>query len=131
MALRHELPTHLAVEDRILAGLTMRQLMLLLGGLPGAYAGWLHSQALPLALRLTLTACGLALTLATALWRPGAHDLPTWALLLLRYLALPKRCVWRPAPSVAPSPVTDVLWQAVQPELTWGANAPPERTVQP
>jgi hypothetical protein len=103
--LRHELPTHLAVEDRILAGLTMRQLMLLLGGLPGAYAGWVQSEALPLALRLALTTLGLALTLATALWRP--------------------------APAAAPSPVTDVLWQAVQPELTWGANAPPERTVQP
>jgi hypothetical protein len=131
MALRHELPTHLAVEDRILAGLTMRQLMLLLGGLPGAYAGWVQSEALPLALRLALTTLGLALTLATALWRPGGQDLMTWALLLLRYLSLPKRCVWRPVPTADPAPVADVLWQAVQPELTWGANAPPERTVQP
>ena len=56
MERRHELPTHLGVEDHILGNLSMRQLLLLLSGLAAAYAAWTQLPALPLAVRATLAA---------------------------------------------------------------------------
>ena len=39
-SLRHEIPTHLNVEDRALFGLSVRQLALLLAGCAAAYAAY-------------------------------------------------------------------------------------------
>lgn len=96
MAQRHELPTHLSVEDRVLGGCSMRQLLVLLSGLAGTYALWFQLPAWPLALRALLAAAGLLATMAVALVRPGGRNLAAWTLALLRYAALPKRSVWRP-----------------------------------
>ena len=54
MATRHEIPTHLAVEDRLLAGLTMPQLLVLLVGGCAGYVAWQGAGFLPATARLTL-----------------------------------------------------------------------------
>ena len=118
MTPRHELPTHLAVEDHVLGTLTMRQLAVLLGGLSGAYALWFQFPGLPPPLRTALAALLALGTLAQALLRPAGHSLSAWTLLLLRYAAQPKRSVWRPRPAPAdPPPVS--AWTALAPSLAW------------
>ena len=92
---RHEIPTHLGVEDRAFAGLTMRQLMTLGVGLALAYSAG-NELPLPVALRLALAGAVAVLSLLLALCRPGGRALDDWAFVLLRYYALPRLGVWRP-----------------------------------
>ena len=47
---RHEVPTHLNIEDKAFAGLTMRQLMVAIIGLALAYSA-MSEAPLPLAVR--------------------------------------------------------------------------------
>lgn len=91
---RHEVPTHLNIEDRAFAGLTMRQLMVVIIGLALAYAA---ISGLPVALpfRLVAGASVLAITGAFSLWQPGGRSLEDWAFVLLRYVAVPRIAVWQ------------------------------------
>ncbi len=114
MAIHHELPTHLAVEDRVLAGLSMRQLLLLVSGACGAYALWLQLAWLPAGPRAALVALNLVGSLLLALWRPGGRGVEHWALILLRYALTPRVAVWRPAVPV----------QVAAPERPWATYAP-------
>ena len=91
---RHEIPTHLNIEDRAFAGLTMRQLMLVIVGLGLAYAAT-GELPLPVALRLASGAFVLATTAAVSLWQPGGRPIEDWAFVLLRYIAVPRVAVWR------------------------------------
>jgi hypothetical protein len=121
MMARHELPTHLAVEDHVLGNLTMRQLVVLLSGLSGAYALWVQVPGLPPQLRTALAAVLVLGTLALALLRPAGHSLSAWALVLLRYAALPKRSVWRPRSAPA-DPTPAGAWTPLAPSLAWAAD---------
>lgn len=128
MERRHELPTHLGVEDHILGILTMRQLLLLLSGLAGAYAAWTQVAIFPFAARSVLATTVLVVTLAFALVRPGSRSLAAWALAIGRYHTLPPIAVWQPH-----LPVRDKVtppqaaWSAHAPRLAW-ANGPTRRT---
>ena len=51
---RHEIPTHLNVEDKAFVGLSVRQLMNLIVGLSTAYALWNDWPDLPLPVRAGL-----------------------------------------------------------------------------
>ena len=93
---RHEIPTHLAVEDRVLAGLTMPQLLVLLGGGSGAYAAWQHVTVLDAGARLTLAGAILTSAAAAALFRPQGHSVFAWTHRLGRYHAMPRLLLWRP-----------------------------------
>jgi hypothetical protein len=103
MATRHEIPTHLAVEDRLLAGLTMPQLLVLLVGGCAGYLTWQGAAFLPATVRLTLAGAALLASAVVALVRPHGRSLLAWTLVVLRYLALPRVCLWRAgaAPSTA------------------------------
>ena len=91
---RHEVPTHLNIEDKAFAGLTMRQLMVAMIGLALAYA--VASEApLPLAVRLAGGAIVLTATVAFSLWRPAGRPTEDWAFVLLRYVSVPRIAVWR------------------------------------
>lgn len=91
---RHEVPTHLNIEDKAFAGLTMRQLMVAIIGLAIAYS--VMSEApLPLALRLGAGATVLLVTAAVSFWQPAGRSLEDWAFVLLRYVSLPRVVVWR------------------------------------
>ena len=95
MTTRHEIPTHLAVEDRLLAGLTMPQLLVLLVGGCAGYVAWQGAVFLPATVRLTLAGAALVASAAAALFRPHGQSLLAWTLIVLRYLALPRVCLWR------------------------------------
>jgi len=92
---RHEIPTHLNVEDKAFAGLTMRQLMTVAIGLALAY-GAASEPPVPIPLRLAIAGAVLAATSVLTLWRPGDRPLEDWAFVLLRYWSLPRVAVWRP-----------------------------------
>jgi hypothetical protein len=92
---RHEIPTHLTVEDRVALGLSLRQVLYLLVGLAGAYGAWNQWDALPDGARAALAATCLLVAAAVALCRPGHRGLDEWVIALLRYTTVPKRAVWR------------------------------------
>lgn len=131
MEQRHELPTHLGVEDHILGILTMRQLLLLLSGLAGAYAAWTQVAIFPFAARSVLATTVLVFTLAFALVRPGSRSLAAWVMAIGRYHTLPRIAVWQPhlpvRDTVAPAPVA---WSAHAPRLAW-TSGPTRRTPRP
>lgn len=92
---RHEIPTHLNVEDKAFAGLTMRQLMTAAVGLGLAYG---TASELPLPMPVRLVAAGIVLVAVAivALWRPAGRPMEDWMFVLLRYWATPRIAVWRP-----------------------------------
>ncbi len=92
---RHEIPTHLNVEDRIFGGLTMRQLMTAAIGLALAY-GAASEPPLPAPVRLVSAAVVLIALALVVLVRPGGRPFEDWAFVLLRYWAAPRVAVWRP-----------------------------------
>jgi hypothetical protein len=106
--LRHEIPTHLDVQDKVIFGLTTRQTMHLLIGLAAAAFAWTHlssadvADVIPLAARLAAVALCLCSALATALVRPYGRGVEEWAVVVLRFAATPRRAVWRPTPYPAP-----------------------------
>lgn len=103
-----EIPTHLEVEDRILFGLTLRQGIIALVGLSLGYALYAQLGHLPwfagagageghplLALRIGAGCLPVLAALTLALIQPAGRPLEEWLFALARYMALPKRCVWR------------------------------------
>jgi hypothetical protein len=120
MALTHEIPTHLNVEDKPLLGLTMRHFMELMAGLAGTYSLWNQWPQLPLGGRLTLTALSLAMTLACSFLRPGGLNVEKWALIGLEYALTPRRRLWRPAePDPAEWWPRPSRWEELTPRLAW------------
>lgn len=118
---RHEIPTHLNVEDRVIAGLTMRQLMTAVAGLSLVYAA-LSEPPMPFALRLVAAGLvGLGTTFAV-LWRPAGRPLEDWAFILLRYWALPRVAVWRPRAAGPPREDPAPRYEVVVPEPSWAAD---------
>lgn len=101
---RHEIPTHLEVEDKILGTLTVRQLLFLAVGLSLSYGLWglLHQLAvspghhLPIVAQIALAAIPALCTLVLALAQPGGRPLEEWLLAIARYAGQPKVCIWRP-----------------------------------
>lgn len=105
---RHEIPTHLEVEDKILGTLTVRQLLFLAVGLSLSYGLWglLHQLAvspghhlplaMPLVAQIALAAIPALCTLVLALAQPGGRPLEEWLLAIARYASQPKVCIWRP-----------------------------------
>ena len=91
---RHEIPTHLDVEDRLFAGLTPRQLLLLCMGIGLGYSVWQrlhHMLPVPLVLLLAIVPALVGVAFATI--RPEDRPLEQWLLTVTRYAALPKVCI--------------------------------------
>ena len=128
MAQRHEIPTHLAVEDRVLSGLTMPQLLVLLCGLCAGYALWQGCPAALAQLRPALAASALAGGIASALLRPQGRGLLTWTLVVGRYLLVPRLYLWRPCHVATVDTGADEHWLNGAPRLAWACTgAPPTR----
>lgn len=111
---RHEVPTHLNIEDKAFAGLTMRQLMVVIIGLALAYAA-MSELPLPLPFRLAVGAFVLLTTAAFSLWQPGGRSLEDWAFVLLRYVAVPRVVVWRVRTSDLHEPEQAARFEVVLP----------------
>jgi len=117
---RHEIPTHLNVEDRAFYGLTIRQVMYLTIGLSGGYALWNQLPAFPVILRGGPAVLCLVLALTFALLRPHSRSLDEWAFVALHHAAIPKASVWRPRePEVSDSQEYFSDWEELTPHLAW------------
>ena len=115
---RHEIPTHLNVEDKAFAGLTMRQLMTAAVGLGLAYGA---ASELPLPMPIRLMAAGVVLVAVAllALWRPADRPLEDWAFVLLRYWAVPRVAVWRPRRLDLDKAEARPTYEVLVPEPAW------------
>jgi hypothetical protein len=123
---RHEIPTHLSVEDKAFAGLTMRQLMTAAVGLALAY-GAVSEPPFPLSLRLIAAGLVLAAVALFALWRPAGRPLEDWAFVLLRYWSIPRIAVWRPREVPVQADDRAASYEVVVPEPVWTDGAPAEK----
>ena len=130
---RHEIPTHLNVEDKAFIGLSVRQLMNLIVGLSTAYAIWNDWPGLPLPVRAAMAGACLIVALALTLIRPGGRPLEEWAFVALHYVATPKTSVWRPRePDPAAWRPGLGAWEELDARLSWqptsaDAETPEER----
>lgn len=95
--MRHEIPTHLEVEDRLLWSLTARQTLLLLIGALIGYSFWLNmGWLIPWwALRLAGALVIFVLSAALAFIRPRGRNLESWVFAILHYVAIPKLYIWQ------------------------------------
>jgi hypothetical protein len=132
---RHEIPTHLNVEDRALFGLTLRQVMHLLAGLAAAYALWTHlaeRPEIPAPVRLTAAALCFVAFAAITLLRPYGRSLGDWLLAVAAFSVASRRSIWLRSPAAPldapPVPNADVAWQEFAPRLSWPSL--PERPVK-
>jgi hypothetical protein len=100
----YELPTHLEVEDQLIAGLTARHLLRLLIGASLAYGVWDQVLWLPEEVRLVAAVILTALGGAFALLQPQGRPLDQWLVVLLLFLICPRQLVWKPG-------VTQQDWQ--------------------
>jgi hypothetical protein len=98
---RHEIPTHLDVQDRILGRLTTRDALFLIVGAAAAYALGTE-RSLSLDVRVPLGAIAAIASAALALVRVGGRPLDDWLGSLVAYLFTPRRATWRPR-----SPIRD------------------------
>jgi hypothetical protein len=114
----YEVPTHLQVEDALIAGLTPRELLRLVAGASIAYAVWDQLTFLPTALRAGLTAAAAVLGVVFALVHPGARPLDQWVLAAIVFLVSPRHWRWQPGLS-APEP------DNADPEEEWADLVPP------
>jgi PrgI family protein len=116
----HELPTHLQVEDVLLAGLTARQLLRLMIGASLAYGLWDQAISLPIPIRAVLAAVLAAAGLLVALFQPGGRPLDQWVLAALLFALLPRRLVWRPSePDIRKSSRPQSGWAELAPRPEW------------
>lgn len=106
---RHQVPTHLDVEDRAFLGLSVRQVLLLTCAAAGAYGLSQLGTALPLWLRVALAAVCFVLLAALVLVRPGGRGLLDWAVVALGYAAGTRRSVWRLVPPAVPGNYSQIL----------------------
>lgn len=117
---RHEVPTHLNVEDKAFWGLSVRQALTLASGLSGGYSLWTQWPDLPELLRLALAVGCLMAAAILALVRPGGRALEEWAFVALHYAALPKASVWRHGESASRGRRPhDTTWAELAPRVVW------------
>ena len=120
---RHEVPTHLDVEDKVLFGLTVRQFLYLLVGTSASYALWDQVAVLGDGLRVAGVGVCFGTTLAFALLRPAGRALEEWLVAGLVFVASPRCATWQP---VEPAPAdwrpAGAGWQELTPSLAWAED---------
>ena len=97
----HKVPTHMSLPDKVVFGLTARQLLLLLIGCSLGYNLWLHLGALAAfalpgeVLRIAITLIPAGVAAALALISIADRPLEVWLLVLVRYWQRPRVYLWR------------------------------------
>lgn len=114
---RHEIPTHLEVEDRLVLGLTLRQALFILAGLSASYTVFTQLHSVPflanahlVVLRLFVAFLPSLVALVSAVVQPAGRPIEEWVFVLTRYAAVPHISVWGPRSSDdahAPDPNVD------------------------
>lgn len=92
---RHEIPTHLNGEDKLFAGLAVRQIMFLTVGGASGYGLWNQWPEFILAGRVGLALLGFGLGAALAFVRPHGRGREEWAFIAGHFAALPRVSAWR------------------------------------
>ena len=119
--IRHEIPTHLNVEDKALFGLSVRQVMLLIVGVSLAYGLWNQLPDVVLPLHLGLSALVFLAFAAVALFRPGQRPLEEWLFVVAHYALVPRLATWYPTePPLLDWLLDDREWEELTPEPIWG-----------
>jgi hypothetical protein len=117
---RHQVPTHLNVEDRLVLGLTARQFLYLLSGVAVGYGAWDAHAWLAFEPRLALALTALLAGAALALVRPAGRGLDQWLLVVFQFLFAPRRCAWRiPEPDPAAWRAREAAWADIAPRVAW------------
>jgi len=97
----HKVPTHMSVPDKVVFGLTARQLLILLIGCSASYDLWLQLHALNpytalgLMVRVGIAVLPAVAATALALISVAGRPLEAWSLVLFRYWQRPQTYVWR------------------------------------
>ncbi len=97
----HKVPTHMSIPDKVVFGLTARQLLILLIGCSASYDLWLQLHALNpytalgLMVRVGIAVMPAAAATALALISVAGRPLEAWSLVLFRYWQRPQTYVWR------------------------------------
>ncbi len=123
MSKRHEIPTHLNVEDKAIWGMSITQVMNMIAGCAGTYQAWNQWPWMPLWARCAIAAISLVMTLAFTFLRPFGRRLDEWALVALRYLATPKVSRWVTREQPADEQPATGEWQELKPAVAWEAGA--------
>ena len=92
----YELPTHLQVEDQLIAGLTIRQLLRVVVGASAAYCVWDRAPWMSSDMRLAAAGVPVIIGLLFASLQPGGRSLDQWLLAMLLFFAMPRRLAWQP-----------------------------------
>jgi hypothetical protein len=119
----YEIPTHLQVEDVLIAGLTPRQLVRLLAGASIAYGIWDQAMLLPLGARAVAAGLVALGALVVALFQPGGRPIDQWIFAAVFYALLPHRWIWRTTEiESAATETSDAStdWADLAPVLGWG-----------
>lgn len=101
MQATYKVPTHMNLPDKVVLGLTARQLLLLLIGCSLGYNLWLHLGVLETlafpgqALRIALALVPAALAVALAMISVADRPLEVWLLVLVHYWQRPRIYLWR------------------------------------
>ena len=101
MHVSHKVPTHMSFPDKVVFGLTARQLLILLIGCSASYDLWLQLHALNpytavgLIVRVGIALLPIASATALALISVAGRPLEAWSLVLFRYWQRPQTYVWR------------------------------------
>ncbi len=104
----HKVPTHMGMPDKIVFGLTPKQVLVTLIGCSIGYDIWLHLSALltygmaGLIARLICSLVSAGMGLSVALITVAGRPLEVWVLVVLRYQFRPKIYVWRSLRTAAP-----------------------------
>ena len=116
----YELPTHLQVEDQLIAGLTARQLLRLVIGASLAYGVWDQVPWLPDEVRLGITMVLVAISVLFALVQPGGRGLDQWLMVGLLFVVVPRRLVWHPGAALLPQAVREPSsWAELELQPEW------------
>lgn len=103
----HEIPTHMEFEDKMLLGLTGRQVAIVMAGFSCAAGTWGALAFVPVVLRAFAGSVVLVAALALALVRPGGEGLEEWLFAWIRFHALPSRAVWQSADWRSEQPIEE------------------------
>ena len=121
----YELPTHLQVEDQLIAGLTARQLLRLAIGASLAYGLWDQAAWLPGEVRLAFAGVLALIGVLSALLQPGGRPLDQWLLAAVLFVALPRCLVWRPGAAVLRQPPREPTdWAELELQPAWLGTVP-------
>jgi hypothetical protein len=116
----YELPTHLQVEDQLIARLSARQLVRLMVGATLAYSVGDQATWLAQDVRL-LVALGVAgIGALFALVEPSRRPLDQWLLAGLLFVLLPRRLAWQPGMTPLRKVAREsTAWRELQLEPAW------------